>query len=315
MGDVEQLDGPQKTFNKVTSFVLDLMTLMGNPIWIVDDNANIDTDNIFNKPGLIIEKASGSDVHREMGVDLPGYVLPFLDRIKNFFNGVSGVTDLSKGVEPGGVTAASAIKDLQSAQQTRLRQKSRQIDAFLQDFGKLYLSRVFQFYSVPRLVRVSGDQQAEKYFYFHVEKLEGQDEMGNPVTKRMAHITSHNGSSKQVEIQGDFDVRVSTGSSLPFAKDAKGDMAMDLFKLQVIDDEELLKNLDYPNYEQVLQRVKMQKQQTQQTQMQMATQMQQAKVMEMTAKAHETQTETAIMSHEAEVAAAHNGANAARPGI
>jgi len=313
MGDIEQLDSPQKTFNKITSFILDLMTLMGNPIWVVDDTANVDTDNIFNKPGLIIEKTQGSEVRREAGVELPGYVLPLLDRFRNFFNGVSGVTDLSKGVEPGGVTAASAIEDLQQAQQTRLRQKSRQIDALLQDFGKLYLSRIFQFYSVPRIVRVSGNPNADQYFYFHVEKLESQDELGNPVTKRFAHITTHDNISKKVEILGDFDVRVSTGSSLPFAKDAKGQMAMDLFKLQVIDAEELLKDMDYPNYEQVLLRVNQQKQQSQQQQMQMAMQMQQAKIADLSTKAHQTETETAIMSHEAEVRAAQNGANAARP--
>lgn len=269
LGEVDQLDGPQKTINKLISFTLDVMTLMGNPVYIVDDTAGIDTDNLINKPGLVIEKTAGSEVRRESGVELPSFVLPLLDRYKAYFDGVSGQTDLSRGAEPGNVTAASAIEDLQQAQQTRLRMKSRNIDAMLQDFGKLYLSRVFQFYSVPRIVRVSGNQNADQYFYFHVEKLETQDEVGNPVTKRVANITHHDGTAKQVEIEGDFDVRVSTGSSLPFAKQAKGDQSMKLFQLGVIDDEELLKSLDYPNYEMVLQRVGQKKQQVQQQQMQM----------------------------------------------
>lgn len=269
MGEVDQLDGPQKTINKLISFTLDVMTLMGNPIYIVDDTAGIDTDNLFNKPGLVIEKTAGSEVRRESGVELPAFILPLLDRYKSYFDGISGQTELSRGVEPQDVTAASAIQDLQQAQQTRLRLKSRNIDALLRDFGRLYISRVFQFYSVPRIVRVSGDQNADQFFYFHVEKLETTDANGNTVTKRMAHITDHQGQSKIIEIEGDFDVRVSTGSSLPFAKAAKGDQSMKLFQLGVIDDEELLKSLDYPNYEAVLQRVQQKKAQASQQQMQM----------------------------------------------
>lgn len=292
MGEVEQLDGPQKTFNKIVSFLLDAMTLMGNPIYIVDDTAMIDTDNLFNKPGLVIEKAAGSEVRRESGVEIPGFVLPMLDRIKKYFDGVSGQTDLSKGAEPGNVTAASAIEDLQEAQQTRLRLKARNIDAMIQDFGKLYLSRVFQFYSVPRIVRTSGNQNAKDYFYFHVEKF--TDEDGKE--KQHAVTTSHDGISKRIEIIGDFDVRVSTGSGLPFAKRAKGQQEMELFKMGVIDDVELLKNMDYPNYEAVLQRVHAQKQQSAAPQQQLAIQSEQAKIAELSSKADRNKVEAEIMA-------------------
>lgn len=272
MGEVDQLEGPQKTLNKMVSFALDVMTLMGNPIWVVDDTSGVDTDNLFNKPGLIIEKTAGSDVHREPGVELQPFVLQLIDRYKAYIDGVSGESDLSRGVEPRDPMSGDAIQSIQEAQQTRLRLKSRHIDSFLQDFGKLYLSRVFQYYSVPRIVRVSGDDNADKYFYFHVEKL--VDENGD--TKRIANITTHDNQVKTIEIQGDFDVRVSTGSTLPFSKDEKANKSFNLFKLQVIDDEELLKNLDYPNYQAVLARVNQKKAQNAQQQMQTQQGMMQA---------------------------------------
>lgn len=272
MGEVDQLDGPQKTINKVLAYTLDLLSLMSNPIWVCDDTSGIDTDNLFNKPGLVIEKTAGSDVHREPGVELPQYVLPLLDRYRQYFDGISGETDMSRGAEPGDVTAAAAIASLQEAQQTRLRLKSRHIDAFLNDFGKLYISRVFQYYSVPRIIRVSGDPNANNFFYFHVEQLDqdenGQaftDDQGNPMKKKFAVITKNNQTQK-IEIEGDFDVKVGTGSSLPFSKQEKGQQSMDLFKLHVIDQEELLKNLDYPNYEAVITRMMKQAQQGQQAQ-------------------------------------------------
>jgi len=268
MGEVEQLDNPQKSINKILAHILDTMALMSNPIWKVGSPANIDTDNLFNKPGLVVEADDVTQIVREPGVDLPPFVMALLDRYKQFFGSISGSTDLSKGVEPTDVTANSAIQSLQQAAQTRLRLQARNLEAFLVEFGKLYLSRVFQFYSVPRLIRVSGNPNAEKYFYFHVEKLESQDENGNPITKRIAHI-NENGQAKQIEIIADFDVRVSMTSGLPFVKDANEEKSFKLFELGVIDDEELLKNLDYPNYEMVLQRVNQKKQAMQQMQMQM----------------------------------------------
>lgn len=259
MGEVEQLEGPQKTFNKIVSYALDVMTLMGNPIWVVGTNSGIDTDNLFNKPGLVVEADDITQVHREPGVQLQPFILELLNQYKGFMDGISGQTDLSRGVEPTDVTAASAISDLQEAQQTRVRLKSRNLDAFLQGFGKKYLSRVFQFYSVPRIVRVTGNDNADEYFHFHVEKIDQED--GSQ--KMFANVVSYDEAGQPVamqhEINGDFDVKVSTGSSLPFAKEQKTNISMNLFKMGVIDDEELLKNLDYPNYEAVLQRVSQKK--------------------------------------------------------
>lgn len=293
VGEVENLDSPQKTINKLLAFVSDAMALMGNPIFIVDDTSGVDTDNLFNKPGLIVEKTAGSEVRREPGVEIPSFILPLLDRYKQYFDGVSGQTDLSRGVESGSVTAASAIENLQQAQQTRLRLKSKHIDAFLQDFGKLYLSRVFQFYSVPRIIRISGDSNADKFFMFHVEKLDAIGPDGTPSTKHIAHVSDHNGMNPmQYEITSDFDVRVGTGSSLPFAKAEKSDISFKLFQLGVIDDEEVMKNLDYPNYEAVLQRVQQKKAQMQEQQMQLATAQQKAQLQDMQSKSQKMVAET-----------------------
>lgn len=302
VGEVENLESPQKTINKILAYTLDCLALMGNPIYIVDDTSGIDTDNLFNKPGLVVEKTAGSEVRRESGVEMPSFVLPLLDRYKRYFDGISGQTDLSRGVEPGDITAASAIEDLQQAQQTRLRLKSKHIDAFLQDFGKLYLSRVFQFYSVPRIVRVSGDDNAQSYFYFHVERLED----GRKIANIMEPDAQGNaGRAKQVEITGDFDVKVSTGSTLPFAKEAKGEMALKLFQLGIIDAEEVLKDMDYPNYEAVLNRMQ-QKQgpamQAQQQQVQLQQGETLSKIKKTEADSQKTQVEAAILAHQATMA-------------
>jgi hypothetical protein len=277
ISEVEQLEGPQKIFNKLVSFALDVLTLMGNPVWVVDSDSEVDTDNLFNRPGLIIEKAKGTEVRREEGVQLQPYVLQLIDRMKTWFDDIGGDQDVSRGVRPEGITAASAINSLQEAAKTRLRLKTRNVDAFLQDGGQLYQSRAFQFYSAPRMFRLTNDQNVSQYFKMHINTGEQLDEAGNPVRK--AVITQFNQDPEsgqygadmpmELSIKGGFDVRVNMGSSLPFAKEEKVSLAKFLMEAGAIDGLELLKAVDYPNYEAVYQQVQARKMQEAQAQMAM----------------------------------------------
>lgn len=267
MSEVEQLESPQKIFNKLLSFTLDVLTLMGNPIWVVDSTSGVDTDNLFNRPGLIVEKEPGSEVRREAGVELQPYVLQMIDRMKSWFDDVSGSNDVSRGVKPDGVTAASAIEALQNAAQTRLRQKTRNIDAYMQDFGQMYLSRVFQYYTAPRVFRITDNQNATKYFKFHVDTKDVlHPETGQPTGEqvRVAKVRNYGkgddgkfylGIENEYEIRQRFDVKIAAGSALPFEKDRVEQQSFNLFDRHIIDAEEVLKNIRYPNADAVLKRM------------------------------------------------------------
>lgn len=284
--EIEPLESPQKVFNKLVSFALDVITLMGNPVWVIDSTSGIDTDNVVNRPGLILEPDTpNARVERIPGVALSGDVLAMIDRFKQWFDGIQGSSDLSKGIEPTQVTAASAIEALQETAQTRIRQKTRLLDAFLQNIGQMYLSRVFQFYDAPRIIKATNNENADQYFKFHVETQ--KDDQGNDLLnddgspKRVAKVRRYNKDEttnqyfedieeKNYEIEGEFSVRVSTGSTLPFAKAQKVDESVKLFQLGVIDDLELLKNLNYPNYEAVVSRMQQKRQEMAQAQAQQA---------------------------------------------
>jgi hypothetical protein len=261
ISEIEQLESPQKIFNKLISFALDVMTLMGNPIWVVGTGAGVDTDLLVNRPGLVVETDNPDQIRREEGVQLQPYVLQLIDRMQTWFDGISGANDITRGVQPGGVTAAAAISDLQDAAQTRLRQKSRNIDAFLQSQGALYKNRAFQFYSAPQVIRLTENENAQKYFKFYIESQEQPDGTVQKVATMRPYNRDDTGAyhedpqAKQFIIQGDFDVRVTTGSSLPFAKTQKMNVAIQMFDRGAIDEPELLKAADYPNWEAVWARV------------------------------------------------------------
>jgi hypothetical protein len=101
-----------------------------------------------------------------------------------------------------------------------------------------------------------------KFFKFHVEPVLGSD--GQPTDQKIAKYRPFDqgedgglleGEEKQVAVTGTLDVKVNTGSSLPFIKANEKNEALQLFDRGIIDDEEILKRFDYPNWEQVLARV------------------------------------------------------------
>lgn len=270
ISEIEQLESPQKIFNKLVSFALDVQTLMGNPIWIVPQDSGVDTDNLFNRPGLVVEPTSAESaagVRRESGVQLQPYVLQMIDMLKMWFDDISGYTQASRGVRPEGVTAAAAIEALQESSQTRLRQKTRNIDAFLQDMGKMYVSRVFQYYDTPRIFRVTGNDNVTKYFKFHVDKVPVVDPMTGAPTGEVQSVAKirtfqlgddgryHESEEKAYQVRGEFDVRVSSGSGLPFEKNRIESQSYNLFDRGIIDAEEVLRNIKYTNAEAVLKRM------------------------------------------------------------
>lgn len=263
--EISQLKGPQRIFNKLVSFTLDVLTLMGNPIWVVSTDSGLDVDGLFNKPGLIVEKNPGSEVRREEGVQLQPYVMQVIDRVREWFNEISGSSDVSRGAQPTGVTAAQAIADLQEAAQTRLRLKSRNLDSFLQQIGQMWLSRTLQFRDAPQMYRLTGSDGVNRYFKMHIETpidetgAPALNEMGQPRKIAVIQQFSEEGGAipqvQQFEIKGSLDVRVQTGSALPFMKARKLQDAKELFQLGIIDAEELLKTMDWPNWQAVLSRV------------------------------------------------------------
>ncbi len=271
ISEIEQIKEPQKLKNKVFSFALDVLTLMGNPIWIVDDAANVDTDNLTNQPGLVVEKSSGGTVTREEGVQLQPWVLNLLDRVSSEFDDIAGENSIGKSVGSAD-NSGYAIDLLQQAQQVRLRQKARNIDGYMQNLGQLYMARVFQFYSIPRVIRLTNNQESAKYFKFYVENREVPtvDAKGNQtgveqkkfavvrnwVTDETTGQGAYEAKVSEFEIRAMFDIQVNTGTALPFAKSEKQNKALQLFDRAIIDDEEVLSALDYPNKEKVLLRMR-----------------------------------------------------------
>jgi hypothetical protein len=254
VSEIESLESPQIVFNKLLSFSLDSMALTGNPIWIIDSNSEVDTDNLANVPGAVVEKNPGSEVRRESGVAINPSFFGMLDRMVNWFNDVAGQSEFSQGDAPGGVTAASAIEQLIRASRQRVRQKQRNLDVAMKEAGKLYMNRVFQFYSVPKIFRITNSDGSQMFRRFRVEQ-EGDQRVAyyNDMQETPRGLVE--GKEEKLILKGNLDVRVTTGSELPFDVADNERKALALFDRGIIDAEEVLNRIQYPNKEKVLERM------------------------------------------------------------
>lgn len=263
IGDVEPLIKLQESLNKTVSLAMDSLVLMGNPQWLVPHEAGIDTDNLFNRPGAVIEYDGEARPTREQGLGVPPSLTNLTTQYENWMNEMSGMTDVSRGVKPENISAGVAIAQLQEAALTRLRQKTRNFDAYFQELGQRYYTLAIQNYTVPRVIKLTENESANKYFRVSINKEEIEGKVVNTMRVQDIYVEAEPVSKREVmregeirnyQIQGSFDVKVGTGSTLPFAKQVKKQELTQLFQLGVIDDETLLRGMDLPNAESIIQK-------------------------------------------------------------
>jgi hypothetical protein len=272
---------PQKIQNYIWSYILDMFRMQANPVTILGATANVDEEEITNEPGNIINAADVNQVRREPGTSITPGSFELLTTATSMMDKVQGLQDVSRGAADASVNSALMMDGYIEAAQTRPRMKNRNLDCFLQDIGQLMVSRYLQFYTKPRVYRLTNKEGFPDYVEFYLPVVEMKDMNGQMVRQKVAKITrvsKNDGSqapqiqSQQVVVKGCPDVKVISGSALPYAKAQKNASAIQLYTTQAIDREELLKFIDWPNYQEVLKRMAQAQQAAAQAQAQQAPQ-------------------------------------------
>lgn len=272
--ELENLKGPQAVFNKMVNFALDVLMLMGNPVWMNPIESGVESHLLTNEPGLVVEHNKDAPPTRAEGVQLQPWVFQLIDRMEKWFNDTAGDQDVTRGINPTGVTANAAIENLLEAAQKRVKQKIRNLDNMMRAFGRQYVSRVMQYYTAPQIFRLTGKDGANQYFKFHIEEKPEKGPDGLPVTlpdgsPKMAKFAVKRkfykndfgqlvpeNQADEYQIRGELDVRVNTISGLAFSKAENKNDVLNLFDRQIVDAQEVLRRLEYPNADQILQRMK-----------------------------------------------------------
>lgn len=276
-GAVSPLIETQELLNKSAAVIVDYLNTMANPCWVVDANSGVDPEMLTNQIGLCVVKNPGTDVRREAAAPLPKEVFSMYQMWQQLADQISGINDVTQGRRPQGITAAEAIQTMQEAAQTRIRLMERNLQVALSRLGELVISRIMQFYSEPRVVRIAGDDtQWASFFEFYIEtspdglyQMHRNDYTYDEQTKQ---YSPRGWKSVGRPTKGLFSVQVHGGTSLPYLRERRGELAMRLRQMQVIDDQELLESLDWPRREEIEKRMSEAKQQQAQAQAMAAAQ-------------------------------------------
>jgi hypothetical protein len=215
--------------------------------------------------GMVLVKVRGSTVVRQDAPSLPPQIFELYHTLMSLADQQSGVHEVTQGRKPSGITAAQAIETLQEAAQTRIRLKERNLLVSLIRLGRLVMSRMLQYYTEPRVIQITGRDDAvgrwPEYVKFFVEQVpDGEDTLYQPMTQKIVYDEEN---KKYIEGDvelgtpsvGDFELEVTTGSSMPYLKEQRGTQAQRLWETKAIDQKALLDVLEFPEKDQILQRM------------------------------------------------------------
>lgn len=266
MGEVQGLSETQRMINKSFAVIMDWCNLMSNPSWVVDNDSGVDPDMLTSDVGQIIVKKAGSQVDRQPAPPVPPQLFEMYHTLTQLADTQSGVHEITQGRKPTGITAAQAIETLQQAAHTKIRLKERNLLVSLQRLGRLVVSRMLQYYTEPRVIRLTGRDDMVGNWPTYVRWYVEQNEEG--MYRPISQVTSYDEQTESYVEQpavegeytaGEFELDVTSGTSLPYIKEQRGQQAIRLYEREAIDQEALLEVLDFPGKEEILQRMNEQK--------------------------------------------------------
>ena len=277
-GEIEALMGQQKVVNKILDNLIKHTTLTSNPVWLNQTDSGVDSNDITNDVALVIEADDINKIKRDIPPAAQAGQLDVYQMALRNCEIVSGINDVSQGRRPVGITAGIAIESLQEASQTRIRLKERNLQVSLSKMGLMLAELIMQYYTSPRVAKITGqNQQWPTFFeYFFEQKPDGyyanmkpydlqKDANGQPTGQYLPGNYGTIGPSKGV-----FDVKIQSGTSMPFNKTERMNLAMKLRQQGDLSREGLFNSLEWPEAAQELQRMQAEDQQKAQAAQQQA---------------------------------------------
>ena len=208
---------------KLTQYGIHLDRTCRNPL-ILPQGCGVIRDEVNNLPARIWEPVPG--LAREIRFlevpPTPNDILAFIELCIRLVDMVSGITDVSEGRNPSGVTAFRAIAALQEKAQSQYRQKIRNNDSAIVSQGMMFISLGQNWYTEEMKLRYQG-KGAEQMLDF-----------------------------RGTEHQGELAFHVEAGSTLPNNRQVRQAQVVELAKMRPnLPNKVLLEQLSIPNHDEV----------------------------------------------------------------
>jgi hypothetical protein len=227
-GDIELILSSVVIINKYDQMLIDQTVRQGGAIVLTNPITGVDKDQITNDPVQVINTKDVNNAVRMLTFPAPSrHIVDHAMTIRSKGQDAVGWHDISQGKYTPGNKTAQEIGALVESDQTRVRMASKWHAWALEKVGRQWLSNARQFGDFKWIVRVtedSGEQRAEVFDSHVLQDLE-------------------------------LDLTVDDFSMLPDTLQERKQLAKELFAQGVIDPEELLKTLEWPNYQAVIARM------------------------------------------------------------
>ena len=221
--------------DRIASQVMDNIHLMANPMWLVDETADVQ-DQINNKPGAVIRKRGPGTVSMQQPSSMPGYVFNFYQLMVDMFETVSGVTRSTMGKQEPNVTSGVQAQVYRSAATNKIDFKARQLDAAMQILGQMWIA----------MIKNMGEKM-------HI--LETKTSTGETAELRYIGMEFN---------EVDTMVRARVGSMMPDNRAYIEEKILSLVQAGLIQDPEyILENMQLPGVERLISQMRQQREQQQ----------------------------------------------------
>jgi hypothetical protein len=245
--DVEELRKLQESFIRLGHNIIKNLLLNGHVSIVGDWNAltNADWQKLEARAARIIRKSPGRQLSFERPVEMPAQYLELLNLLPRLMEALIGIPE-STAFSRGRASAATgpAVEGLQVAAETMVRAAARRQEYLIERIGQKLISRITQFYTSDRIMQTIGDDGTVTDYVFKRSELVDAD--GRQVDELSEE--------QRRRFFANFTFKVTPLSSLPVNRVQRALLAQELFKLGVADDEEVLKQAEYPDWREVLRR-------------------------------------------------------------
>lgn len=242
LGDVAEGQKQQEAFLRLANALVK-NAILSTPITVIGDHDALTPEGwskLDNRAVRVLQKTRGREFQFIAPPGLSDSHFKLLDVITKAMETVIGVPEAVQGNRQKGVVANSAVEGLMTAAETLVRSAARRLEYTIQRMGQKLISRIIQFYTSDRILWLLGDSgEWTDYAFKRAELI--RDDITDEERRRF--FTN-------------FRFKVTPLSSLPMNRMQRALLAQELFKMGVVDDQEVLAQAEYPNYEEVLKRTR-----------------------------------------------------------
>ena len=203
IGELEPIETLQYELNDRRNQRMDNITLVLNKMWKIKNGANVDEDELVSDAGGVVHTDDMAGIEALQMPDVTSSSYNEETLIKGDIQQTTGVSDFTRGVgsESLGNDTATGISLIQEAGNARFKLKIRNLEAGIEEIGRMMVSLNEQFLTEEKSIRVLGDEGIEWT------------------------------TIKPDDMRGNFDVMVQSGSTLPSNEAVERKQTMEMFQI------------------------------------------------------------------------------------